>query len=468
MKKFLSILLVAVLIVTSMATVAFADGGSATASVSESQTVKAGQTVTLTVTVSGKFSNYEATIKAAEGLTITAISGITSNIANGKVAFSSAANNDSHSFKVTVKVADDIAPGSYKVTADVTYGSMIVPIEEDTEDGIPDSLVRVSLSDGSATLTVVCEHAWGEWTETKAPTCTEKGVETRTCSKCGEKETRSIDMIAHSFGEWTQTKAPTCTEKGEETRTCTVCGHSEKRDVEKLDHVFGEWTQTKAPTCTDKGEEVRTCTLCGHTEKRDVDALGHDWSDWTVVTEPTCTTDGLKTRKCARCGEVEEKVIPSAEGHAWGEWKQTKAPTCTEDGEKTRECSACGEKQTEVIKATGHQFEHVEWKYNETHHWHACSVCGAKCEHNSEHGPVTEWQIIKQPTAKETGLKQKFCETCGATVATEEIPANGEGTLDPVPPTGDPTGMIFGSMSILLLLLLAAALYVYKRKASAK
>lgn len=429
MKKFLSIMLVAVLIVTSMATVAFADGGSATASVSKSQTVKAGDTVTLTVTVSGKFSNYELTMKAAEGLTITSITGVTSNINNGKVAFSSATNNETHSFQVTVKVSDTIEPGSYKVTADLTKASMIVPIEEDTEDGIPDTLVRVSLADGSATLTVDCKHDWSDWTQTKAPTCDEKGEETRTCSICGEVETRAIDAKGHQWGAWTQTKAPTCTVKGEETRTCSVCGETETRPVDKAPHTWGEWVVTKAATCTD---------------------------------------DGLKTRTCSVCGEKQTEVIPAAEGHKWGEWTVIKAATCTEDGEQTRKCSVCGEVETEIIPAAGHDWDEEIWCYDETHHWHVCSVCGEKCEHIAEHGPITEWQIVKEPTAKEAGLQQKFCEVCGAVVASEEIPATGEGPIDPVPGTGDPTNllMIGGAAFLLLLLLLLVALYMIKRKAA--
>ncbi len=35
-------------------------------------------------------------------------------------------------------------------------------------------------------------HEWGAWKQTKAPTAAEEGEETRTCSRCGEKETRSI------------------------------------------------------------------------------------------------------------------------------------------------------------------------------------------------------------------------------------------------------------------------------------
>ena len=42
------------------------------------------------------------------------------------------------------------------------------------------------------------EHAFGEWTVTTAPTCTEKGEETRSC-ECGETETREIEALGHDF-----------------------------------------------------------------------------------------------------------------------------------------------------------------------------------------------------------------------------------------------------------------------------
>ena len=34
----------------------------------------------------------------------------------------------------------------------------------------------------------------------------------------------------HEYGEWVQTKAPTCTEKGQEEQTC-ACGDKKTRDV---------------------------------------------------------------------------------------------------------------------------------------------------------------------------------------------------------------------------------------------
>lgn len=45
---------------------------------------------------------------------------------------------------------------------------------------------------------------------------------------------------AHSWGEWTQTKAPTCSTKGEESRTCSAGGETETREVAQLTHTDGD------------------------------------------------------------------------------------------------------------------------------------------------------------------------------------------------------------------------------------
>ena len=43
------------------------------------------------------------------------------------------------------------------------------------------------------------------------------------------------DVCNHTFGEWQQTKAPTTSAEGEETRVCTTCGEPETRAVPKLE-----------------------------------------------------------------------------------------------------------------------------------------------------------------------------------------------------------------------------------------
>ena len=42
------------------------------------------------------------------------------------------------------------------------------------------------------------EHSFGEWVVTTEPTCTEMGIETRTC-ECGETETREIPALGHDW-----------------------------------------------------------------------------------------------------------------------------------------------------------------------------------------------------------------------------------------------------------------------------
>ena len=81
----------------------------------------------------------------------------------------------------------------------------------------------------------------------------------------------------HEYGEWHQTKAPTCTEKGQEEQEC-ACGDKKTRDVKALGHDWGEWTAVKAASCTEDGSEKRTCKRegCGASEERVVKAA-HDW-----------------------------------------------------------------------------------------------------------------------------------------------------------------------------------------------
>ena len=54
------------------------------------------------------------------------------------------------------------------------------------------------------------EHNWSDWAVTTPATCTEDGVETRSCS-CGESETRVIPALGHNY----------------EDGTCTNCGEKE-------------------------------------------------------------------------------------------------------------------------------------------------------------------------------------------------------------------------------------------------
>ena len=106
-------------------------------------------------------------------------------------------------------------------------------------------------------------HVWGEWVVTTPATCTEKGVETRTCTASGcttppAHETREIAALDHQWGEWKVTKEPQVGVAGEETRTCERpgCGASETREVDPLkpdDPPSGDVTTKPIPGHEDWG-----------------------------------------------------------------------------------------------------------------------------------------------------------------------------------------------------------------------
>lgn len=94
-----------------------------------------------------------------------------------------------------------------------------------------------------------CEnHAWDAGKVTKEATCTAEGEKTFTCTKCNKTKIEKIPMLAHKFGDYTITKPATCTEEGSKTRKCSVCGTTETVKIDKIAHnyVNGVCTVCKA------------------------------------------------------------------------------------------------------------------------------------------------------------------------------------------------------------------------------
>ena len=133
MKKFLSVLLVAVLALTCCTAAFAAEPGSVYV---ETKTAEPGDVVELAVTVSGEFANYEIIFNTAAELTITAFNGVTGNPANGKVAFAKDENVPSHTFTITIAVSEDAAPGKYPVNADVLFVADRNLVDLDVSDAV--------------------------------------------------------------------------------------------------------------------------------------------------------------------------------------------------------------------------------------------------------------------------------------------------------------------------------------------
>ena len=107
-------------------------------------------------------------------------------------------------------------------------------------------------------------HKWSEYTKA-AKDCIpgEKGLK---CLNCGA--TKDVTVVKapkdHTAGEYTQTKAPTCTEKGEEVSKCTVCGKVlNTREVAAKGHTAGEWITVRQPSASQEGKMIQKCTVCG-------------------------------------------------------------------------------------------------------------------------------------------------------------------------------------------------------------
>ena len=78
----------------------------------------------------------------------------------------------------------------------------------------------------------------------------------------------------HSYDAGTVTAQPNCTNEGVKTYACTRCGATKTEAVPKNgEHVFDAGTITKQPTCKAEGETFFTCTLCGVTKTEPIAKL---------------------------------------------------------------------------------------------------------------------------------------------------------------------------------------------------
>ena len=143
------------------------------------------------------------------------------------------------------------------------------------------SIIGSGLYKGSVDVlykVIETEHIFGEWTTTKASTCTDDGMEERVCSGCGEKETRTVHSMGHTV-VIDRAVAATCTKDGKtEGSHCSVCGKVLKTQkiVKATGHKFGSWITTKTATYTAAGIQTRKCTVCGKNETKIIAKKSHD------------------------------------------------------------------------------------------------------------------------------------------------------------------------------------------------
>ena len=274
MKKLIALLFVVAMLSVLVVMPALAATETPTVVISNT-TGTAGETATVEVSiknnpgiVSGKVELvYDET--ALELVGMTAVNFKEANAATGMANYYGATGlkGDVVLFKATFKV---LVEGENVVSAVVSGMRNLndEPIEAEVEDGVIDD---------------ICAHVWGKYTVTRKATCAKAGLKVRTCTLCGEKQTKTIAKLAHTV-EVRNAKAATCTEAGYTgDEYCTVCNALVKagEEIAATGHVNTEVKNAKEATCTEDGYTGDTyCKDCGEkvADGEVIAAEGHSWS----------------------------------------------------------------------------------------------------------------------------------------------------------------------------------------------
>ena len=214
-------------------------------------------------------------------------------------------------------------------------------------------------------------HQWNDGEITTAPTCTEKGVKTYTCSVCDETKTEAIDATGHTPVD-VAAKDATCTEKGNTAGTkCSVCDKilSGVEEIPAKGHTPGKAVKESVvlATCEAAGsyEEVVYCEVCKEELTRvskTLPAMGHTRGEAVRenVIDSTCADEGscdevVYCEVCKKELSREAKVIEK-KAHTPVDVAEVPA-TCTEPGTTAgTKCDVCGTILSGVkeIPANGH------------------------------------------------------------------------------------------------------------------
>lgn len=106
-----------------------------------------------------------------------------------------------------------------------------------------------------------CNHKWTDYTVLQQPTCTQTGLETRSCTLCGEKETEILAQADHTYGEWKVYG------DNAHVRNCSVCQSMQKQEHDRS--ISKNITMAESAKL---GKRDYTCSLCGYSFRRYVSA----------------------------------------------------------------------------------------------------------------------------------------------------------------------------------------------------
>ena len=186
----------------------------------------------------------------------------------------------------------------------------------------------------------LAEHNYGPWQEVQAGNCVQASILQRACVHCGHYETQETPAPGHSYNA--VVTAPTCTEKGYTTYTCSVCGDScVDNEMAPMGHSE-VLLPGKEPTCVESGlTEGVICSVCGEILVAQEVIMSPYHGYEAVVTAPTCTEEGYTTYTCPICDDSYVSDYEEPLGHSYE--SAVTEPTYTSQGYTTHTCVNCGD-----------------------------------------------------------------------------------------------------------------------------
>ena len=332
MKKLLSFLL-SVCLICALIVPAHAAGVNISISASASS-VKRGDTVTFTVSVSGS----EAVTHF--GLALEYDTSVFEMV-DGECTADAWYPDFTPSNGFAVMYKDPTVPSgtigwfTLRAKKDATLGSSWVGGSASAKNGA----ATVSSSAGGATVTVFCAHSYGSWTKVDGTN------HKHTCSACGNEES-----AAHTWDSGKVTTPATCQATGEALFTCTGCGATKTEPVPLGDHKYSAWSKV------DDSKHTHTCSVCSKEE-----TVNHSWNGGTTVKAANCITDGEMRYTCTGCGATRTQTVSKTGVHTY-------------DHGCDKDCNVCG-----ATRTTTHDFSE-DWVSDKNGHWHECTNCGEKSD----------------------------------------------------------------------------------------
>ena len=162
--------------------------------------------------------------------------------------------------------------------------------------------------------------------------------ETGTCSACGYVYTSPREHTYHinksEFLGYVESKAPTCTEKGMGNYKCLNCEQVGELEVPALGHLYSEWTTIVQPTYDQKGAQWHYCTRCQQPETEEIPALGREDATINITGSTEITWTGASVTAGHNDSSATFSYVHSGGDELTPAW--TVAWYSTENGSRTK------------------------------------------------------------------------------------------------------------------------------------